>query len=76
MNEEQKTARGVPVPKGSRRPWVAGKPKFTNGYLQKVMVLLSNHQVSFLKRQGNLSAAIRDLVEKEMARSQKRSAKA
>ncbi len=73
MNEEQSKSRGVP--KGSRRPWVAGKPKFTNGELQKVMVLLSNHQVRFLKEQGNISATLRRLIEKEMSRAQKRERK-
>ena len=60
------------VQKGEKRPWVAGKPKFTNGDLVKVMVLLSDKQLDFLKNQGNVSATIRTLVDREIARLQKR----
>jgi len=60
------------VKKGERRPWVAGKPKFTNGELRRVTLLLSDRHVHFLHQQGNVSATVRRLVEDEMARTLQR----
>lgn len=73
MESEARKSRGVP--KGAARPWVAGKPKFKNGDLVKVMVLLSDKQLDFLKDRGNVSATIRVLVDREMTRAQKRTKK-
>jgi hypothetical protein len=58
--------------KGEKRPWVAGKPKFTNGELRRVTLLLSDRQVQFLHQQGNVSATVRRLIDKEMVHAQKR----
>src|SRR5262245_64109000 len=63
------------VKKGERRPWVAGKPRFTNGELQRVTLLLSDKHLEFLHQQGNVSATVRHLIEREMARIQKRTKK-
>jgi hypothetical protein len=60
------------VKKGEKRPWVAGKPKFTNGELRRVTLLLSDKQIQFLHQQGNVSATVRRLIDTAMARSQKR----
>ncbi len=69
---EQKVKKSRGVPKGAPRPWVAGKPKFQNGDLVKVLVLLSDKQLDFLKDRGNVSATLRTLVDREMGRLQKR----
>jgi len=63
------------VKKGEKRPWVAGKPKFTNGELRRVTLLLSDKQIQFLHQQGNVSATVRHLIDAEMARTQKREKK-
>jgi intergrase/recombinase len=63
------------VKKGEKRSWVAGKPKFTNGELRRVTLLLSDKQIQFLHHQGNVSATVRRLIDTEMARSQKRERK-
>jgi hypothetical protein len=63
------------VPKGQKRSWSAGKPKFTNGELVKTIVLLSEKHRNFLKArgEGHVSAAVRQLVEDAMARREKAS---
>jgi hypothetical protein len=63
------------VKKGERRPWVAGKPKFTNGELRRVTLLLSDQHLQFLHEQGNVSATVRRLIEQEIARTRKRTKK-
>ena len=59
------------LPQNSKRPWVAGRPKFTNGELKKVIVLLSDKHVSFLReQQGGASACLRMLLDRYMAEQQ------
>jgi len=60
------------VQKGEKRPWVAGKPKFTYGELRRVTLLLSDKHVQFLHQQGNVSATVRRLIDEEMTHAQKR----
>jgi hypothetical protein len=57
---------------GEKRLWIAGKREFTNGELRRMTPPLSNRHVQFLHQQGNVSATVRRLIDKEMARARRR----
>ena len=46
--------------------WQRGRPKFTDGKVNKVQLLLSNKHITYLKTTGNLSAKVRALVDADI----------
>ena len=61
------------VAPGAKRPWVAGRPKFKNGELQRVTVLLSDKHARFLKEQESASALIRMLLDRYIRQKEQQS---
>jgi hypothetical protein len=61
----------MPIKKGSKRSWEAGRPKFTEGEIVRRLITLSRKQNDFLDQQKNASAYIRRLIDREMAKQKK-----
>ena len=64
----------MPIRKGSKRTWEAGRPRLPGKSVRRLLVL-TEEQDQFLETQGNASEFIRRLLDREMARSHKRKEK-
>jgi hypothetical protein len=61
----------MPIKKGSKRTWAAGRPRFTSGEVVRRLITLSREQNDFLEQQDNASAFIRRLLDREMAKQRR-----
>jgi hypothetical protein len=58
----------MPLRKGAKRTWDAGRPRLPGAAVRRLIVLTEEHD-KFLETQPNASQFIRQLLDQEMART-------
>lgn len=61
----------MPIPKGTKRTWEAGRPRLPGKPIRR-LVVITEEQDQFLERQGNASEFIRGLLDRAMTHAQRR----